>query len=152
MPMHAEKKYLPFTPRQLYDLVADVDRYREFLPWCAGSRVRKREGNVFYGDLMVGFKMVRERFTSKVTLGDGRIDIEYVEGPFRYLNNHWIFEPAEDGGTIINFCVDFEVRSRMLQPIIGTVFNEAVKVMVSSFERRARQLYGADGRLVGHPT
>jgi coenzyme Q-binding protein COQ10 len=150
MPMYAERRYLPFTPRQLYDLVADVDRYHEFLPWCAGSRVRRRDGSVFYADLMVGFKMARERFTSKVTLNPGRIDIEYIEGPFKYLNNHWIFHPAEDGGTQIDFFIDFQVRSRVLQPMITAVFNEAVRVMVTAFERRARQLYGADGRLVDH--
>jgi len=152
MPTHAEKRVLPYTQQQLFDLVADVDRYPEFLPWCVAARTRKREGNVFHSDLMIGFKMVRERFTSKVTLSHpNRVDVTYTEGPFKYLNNHWIFEPTEDGSTMIDFYVDFEFRSKVLQALIGALFNEAVGMMVSAFEKRARQLYGADGRLVRHP-
>lgn len=153
MPTHAEKRHLPYTPEQLFDMVSDIERYPEFLPWCAAARIRRREGNVLYADLMIGFKMVRERFTSKVTLGTNRLDVVYTEGPFKYLNNHWIFEPAEDGGTNIDFFVDFEFQSKLLRTLIGALFNEAVRLMVASFEKRARQLYGADGRLVGsaHP-
>lgn len=151
MPTHAEKRHLPYTPEQLFDLVTDIERYPDFLPWCVAARIRRRESNVLYADLMIGFKMVRERFTSKVTLGKSRVDVVYIEGPFKYLNNHWIFEPAEDGGTNIDFCVDFEFQSAVLRTLIGAVFNEAVRLMVASFERRARHLYGADGRLFGHP-
>jgi len=142
MPTHGEKRFLPYEPGQLYDLVADVEQYPKFLPWCLASRIKKREGTVFYADLVIGFKMVRERFTSKVTLTSGkRIDVSYTEGPFQYLNNHWIFEPAE-GGTEIDFYVDFEFRSPLLQKIMGALFNEAVRRMVAAFERRADQLYG----------
>jgi coenzyme Q-binding protein COQ10 len=146
MPTHAEKRRLPYTPAQLYDLVADVEKYPDFLPWCVAARIRRREGNVMFADLMIGFKMVRERFTSRVELNDGRIDVHYEQGPFKYLNNHWIFEPQE-GGTVIDFYVDFEFRSKVLQTLIGALFNEAVKLMVAAFEKRARQLYGTDGRL-----
>ena len=105
---------------------------REFLPWCLAARIRKREGNVVYADLIIGFKMIRERFTCRVTLDrPDRIDVAYTEGPFRYLNNHWIFEPTEDGGCLIDFYVDFEFRSKMLQKIIGVLFNEAVRRMVA---------------------
>jgi len=142
MPTHGEKRFLPYEPGQLYDLVADVEQYPKFLPWCLASRIKKREDTVFYADLVIGFKMVRERFTSKVTLTSGkRIDVSYTEGPFQYLNNHWIFEPAE-GGTEIDFYVDFEFRSVFLQKIMGALFNEAVRRMVAAFERRADQLYG----------
>jgi coenzyme Q-binding protein COQ10 len=151
MPTHAEKRHLPYTPTQLFDLVSDIERYPEFLPWCVGARIRQRDGNMLIADLMIGFKMVRERFTSKVTLGAHRIDVTYTQGPFKYLNNHWIFEAAADGGTNIDFYVDFEFRSKVLRALIGALFNEAVWLMVSSFEKRARTLYGADGRLVGHP-
>lgn len=142
MPTHAEKKFLPYEPGQLYELVADVEKYPKFLPWCLAARIKKRDGDTFYADLVIGFKMVRERFTSRVTLTDGqRIDVSYTEGPFQYLNNHWIFEPAE-GGTVIDFYVDFEFRSALLQRIMGTLFNEAVRRMVAAFERRADDLYG----------
>jgi coenzyme Q-binding protein COQ10 len=149
MPTHAEQRHLPYTPQQMFNLVADVERYPEFLPWCVASRIRRREGAVFFADLVIGFKMVRERFTSKVTLSaPDRVDVVYTEGPFHYLNNHWVFKPAGDGGTDIDFFVDFEFRSKLLQKLIGALFNEAVRMMVAAFEKRARQLYGADGRLV----
>lgn len=151
MPTHAEKRHLPYTPEQLFDLVVDIERYPEFLPWCVAARIKKRDGNVLLADLMIGFKMVRERFTSKVTLGDNRLDVVYTEGPFKYLNNHWIFDRAADGGTDIDFCVDFEFRSKVLQTLIGALFNEAARMMVASFERRASQLYGTNDHLLGHP-
>ena len=144
MPTHAEHRLLPYTQEQLFNLVADVERYPEFLPWCRGARVRERTGNVITADLLIGFKMVRERFTSRVALDrPQRIDVSYAEGPFRYLNNHWSFLPQDDGSCVIDFYVDFEFRSRVLQKIIGMLFHEAVKRMVAAFEARARQLYGA---------
>jgi coenzyme Q-binding protein COQ10 len=143
MPTHAEKKVLPYTPEQLFDLVADVEKYPEFLPWAVAARIRSREGNVITADLVIGFKMFRERFTSKVVLDQPRrIDVSYTEGPFRYLNNHWVFEPMPGGGTCIDFFVDFEFRSAILQRLIGMLFNEAVRRMVHAFETRAKKLYG----------
>ncbi|CCG41068.1 type II toxin-antitoxin system RatA family toxin [Magnetospirillum molischianum] len=145
MPTHAEKRILPYAPEKLYAMVADVERYPDFLPWCVASRIRRRDGDVFFADLVIGFKMVRERFTSKVTLDPNRrVDVTYTEGPFHYLNNHWVFNPMPDGTTEIDFYVDFEFRSKLLQTLIGALFNEAVRLMVSAFERRARQLYGSD--------
>jgi coenzyme Q-binding protein COQ10 len=145
MPTHAERRRLPYRPEQLFALVAEIERYPEFLPWCIACRVTRREGDVIWGDLMVGFKVFREKFTSKVTLSaPDRIDVEYIDGPFRYLNNHWLFIP-EDGGraTTIDFYVDFEFRSRALQAVVRAAFNEAVKRMVQAFEKRAHQVYGA---------
>ena len=142
MPTHAEERSLPYSCEQMFDLVADVERYPEFLPWCVGCRVRRRDGNVIHADLMVGFKMVREQFTSKVTLGrPDRIDVEYQKGPFKYLNNHWKFIPQDDGCKI-DFYIDFEFHSRVLRSLIGPLFNEAVRRMVGAFETRARRLYG----------
>lgn len=142
MPTHAEKRFLPYEPAQMYQLVADIERYPEFLPWCLAARIRRRAGNIVYADLVIGFKMVRESFTSRVELcPPDRINVTYAEGPFRYLNNHWVFAPAQ-GGCVIDFYVDFEFRSRMLQKIISTLFGEAVKRMVAAFEARAHQLYG----------
>jgi coenzyme Q-binding protein COQ10 len=157
MPTHAEKRRLPYRPDQMFDLVAGVDRYPEFLPWCKAARITKREGDVFYADLVIAFKVFRERFSSKVTLHPKTlIDVEYINGPFRYLNNHWKFEPAPDG-CIVDFYVDFEFRSRLLQNLIGLLFNEAVHRMVAAFETRAKQLYepvaadSADRALVERP-
>lgn len=143
MPTHAEKKVLPYTPEQMYALVADVEKYPEFLPWCLAARIRRREGNVMFADLVIGFKMVRERFTSRVELNEPerRIDVQYTDGPFQYLNNHWIFSEHEKG-CCVDFFVDFEFRSKMLQKIMGLLFNEAVRRMVQAFETRADQLYG----------
>ena len=144
MPTHAEKRHLPYTPDELFDLVAGVETYPQFLPWCKAARITKRDGNVFYADLVIAFKVYRERFSSKVTLHPAtrEIDVEYIEGPFRYLNNHWAFHEAEDGGCIVDFYVDFEFKSRMLQRLIGLLFNEAVRRMVAAFEARAATLYG----------
>ena len=146
MPTHAEQRHLPYTKKQLFELVAQVDRYPEFLPWCTAARITRREGESFYADLVVQFKVFKERFTSKVTPHPyDQVDVEYVTGPFRYLNNHWHFIEAEDWGTIIDFYVEFEFKSRILQKMIGLLFNEAVSRMVGAFETRARQLYGPDG-------
>lgn len=153
MPTHAELRPSPFTPDQLFDLVADVERYPEFLPWCVASRIKRRDGNKVWADLVIGFKMLRERFTSCVTLDRAahRIDVIYTDGPFRYLNNHWIFKPAPGGGTVIDFYVDFEFRSMLLQKIIGALFGEAVRRMVSAFEHRAARLYGSPGQPLQQP-
>jgi len=152
MPTHAETRILPHTPDQMYDLVADIERYPEFLPWCVGLRVRKRWDNKIRAEMKVGFNVLRETFSSEVTLTPReRIDVVYFEGPFRYLNNHWIFRPHGDGACAIDFFIDFEFRSAMLQRLAGVVFNEAVKRMVSSFERRADVLYGSGDKLNDQP-
>ena len=99
MPTHAEKRHLPYSQKQLFDLVAEVDRYPEFLPWCTACRITKHEEESFYADLVVRFKVFSERFASKVTLHEhDQIDVEYIDGPFRYLNNHWRFIAQDDGG------------------------------------------------------
>jgi len=145
MPTHAEQRLLPYTPEQLFDLVADIERYPEFLPWCVGARIKSRQENLLIADLVIGFKMIRERFTSRVTLDrpNLRIDVTYTEGPFRYLDNHWTFRPEPGGNTRLDFFVDFEFKSILLQKIIGALFNEAVRRMVAAFEARAKQLYGS---------
>jgi len=142
MPTHTEHRVLPYTPEQMYALVADIERYPEFLPWCVAARLRERRADFVSADLVIGFKMFRERFTSNVKLSPpGRIDVAYAEGPFRYLNNSWMFERVP-GGCRIDFFVDFEFKSRVLQKVIEVLFSEAVKRMVAAFEGRARQLYG----------
>jgi coenzyme Q-binding protein COQ10 len=141
MPTHAETRVLPYAPQELYDLVADVKRYPEFLPWVSAVRIRRETETGFTADVMVGYKMFREKFTSDVTLGDRRIQVAYRSGPMRHLHNHWIFND-HPAGTEIEFFVDFEFRSRLLQGLVDAFFNEAVRRMVNAFEARARDLYG----------
>lgn len=143
MPTHAEQRAMPYTCEQMFDLVAGVDKYPEFLPWCLASRITKREGNVFYADLVIGYKMVRERFGSRVTtLRPDHIHVEYLSGPMKHLSNHWRFIPQPDGTCLIDFYVDFEFRNPVLQKMIAVFFGEAVKRMVGAFEARAQRLYG----------
>src|SRR5215471_6915767 len=141
MPTHAEQRVVPYAPEQMYALVADIERYPEFLPWCVAARIRERRADFVSADLVIGFKMFRERFTSNVKLSPpDRIDVTYAEGPCRYLNNHWSFERAP-GGCRIDFFVDFEFKSRLLQRMIEVLFSEAVRRMVGAFEKRAHDLY-----------
>jgi coenzyme Q-binding protein COQ10 len=142
MPTHAERQIVPYTPEQLFDLVADVGKYPQFLPWCVGSRIRKQSGDELISDLTIGFGPFRETFTSRVALDrPSRVKVRYENGPFRYLNNQWDFKP-HPRGTEVDFFVDFEFRSRILQAAIGVVFNEAVRRMVNAFLKRARDVYG----------
>lgn len=144
MPKHAETRHLPYTPTQMFDLVADVSRYDQFLPWVIGVRVRSKSETGLVADLVVGFKMLRETFTSKVLLERPRhVHVDYLEGPLKHLMNDWIFEEAPDGGTLVHFKVDFEFRSRVFEALAGAVFADALKKMIGAFEGRAQQLYGA---------
>ncbi len=145
MPTHAEIRRLAYPPVKMFDLVAGVERYPEFLPWCLMTRIREKSETLLVADMVIGFKVFREKFTSRVSLDQPglRIDVEYTDGPFRYLKNHWVFIPAEDGRECdVDFFVDFEFRSKILQSAISMVFNEAVMKMVNAFEARADDLYG----------
>jgi len=148
MPTHTEKRILPYSADQMFALVADVASYPDFLPWCAAARIRKRTqidaGELLEADLVISFKLFRERFGSRVTLmpDQHRVDVEYMDGPFRYLNNHWQFTPKPDGGCEVDFFVDFEFKSVMLQAVIGVVFGEAMLRIVRAFDARAHDLYG----------
>ncbi|GBR10843.1 type II toxin-antitoxin system RatA family toxin [Acetobacter oeni] len=142
MPTHSERRVLNYTPEQIFDLVADVANYPKFLPWCTNVRVKSKTSQELVADLTVGFGPFRETFTSRVTLDRPRvIRVTYEKGPFRYLNNVWTFT-ADPKGCLVDFFVDFEFRSRLLQAAIGVVFNEAVRLMVSAFIKRAREIYG----------
>lgn len=140
---HIEQKHLLYTPEQMFDLVADVARYHEFLPWCVASRINRRESEtVFYADLVVGYKLFRERFTSKVVLDrPNNIHIEYMKGPLKNLKNNWAFIRQADGSCIIDFSVEFEFTNVALQALANMFFNEVVRRMVSAFEERAKVLY-----------
>lgn len=149
MPNHHEIKVLPYTAPQMYDLVADVPRYPEFLPWNAAARIRSRtptsEGEVLDAELVISFKVFREKFGSRVTLIPARyrIETEYLDGPFRHLQSTWAFRDLETGGCEVDFSVDFEFRNAILRAVIGVVFNDAMQRIVRAFERRAAALYGA---------
>ena len=146
MPTHAEKRLLPYSPEQMFELVADVEKYPEFLPWCVATRIKTRHGDTITADMVIGYKVFRERFTSIARLDRAamRIDIAYQEGPFRFLNNHWVFERTPNG-CAIDFYIDFEFRSQFLERAITVVFNLAVSRMVEAFEKRAKALYGPRG-------
>ena len=141
---HFEQKELPYTPQQMFDLVASVDKYKEFAPWCVASRINKWEGDsIFYADLIVGYKLFREKFVSKVILDTPReITIEYQKGPLKNLTNHWIFSEGENGSCVIDFSVEFEFKNIALQTLATMFFNEVVKRMIGAFEARAHQIYG----------
>lgn len=146
MPAHSETKRLPYTADQMYDLVADVASYPKFLPWTAAARIRSIQNagdhTVMLADLVISFKVFRERFGSRVVLWPTRkqIDTAYIDGPFKYLESTWRFEDV-DGGCEIHFEVDFEFRNRLLQGAAGMFFNEAMQRVVRAFERRAAELY-----------
>jgi coenzyme Q-binding protein COQ10 len=143
MPRHSETRHLPYTPEQLFELVADVERYDEFLPWVVAVRVRSSGETETVADLMVGFNAFKERFTSRVVKErPHRICVDYVEGPLKYLHNEWRFEPAADGGTDVHFSVDFAFRSRLFEALAGTMFDRALRRMTGAFEQRAAALYG----------
>jgi coenzyme Q-binding protein COQ10 len=142
MPRHTEQRFLPYTPDQLFDLVADVKRYDEFLPWVTAVRVRSSNDTEMVADLVVGFGAFRERFTSRVSKQrPEKITVDYVEGPLKFLHNEWRFEPTE-GGTNLGFSVDFAFRNRIFEAVAGQVFDRALRKMTSAFETRAAVLYG----------
>ena len=132
----------------MYDLVADVGQYPKFLPWCSAARVKSTtpqgDATIMEADLVISFKVFRERFTSRVLLmpHDKQIDTEYLDGPFRYMKSNWAFRDVE-GGCEVSFFVDFAFRNMILQQLIGVVFNEAMQRIVRAFEKRAQTLYGS---------
>ncbi|TRW96342.1 type II toxin-antitoxin system RatA family toxin [Paracoccus sp. M683] len=152
MPQSHDSRVLPYTARQMYDLVADIQRYPEFLPWNSAARIRSRSprddgAEVVEADLVISFKVFRERFGSRVVLwptdtdGPLRIDTEYLDGPFKYMRSGWTFTDLPDGGSRVDFHVDFEFKNAILQKLIGVVFGEAMSRIIRAFEERARKLY-----------
>ncbi len=149
MPSFRTVKRVPHSPTQMFDLVADVERYPEFVPLCEALRVRRRsqsgEGiETLVADMSVGYKAIHESFTSRVTLDRPRlrIDVEYVDGPFRFLENRWIFRAADEG-TDIDFNINYEFRNFALGMLMGAMFDRAFRKFTNAFEARARDIYGA---------
>lgn len=143
MPAIRETRFLPYTCEEMFDLVADVKRYPEFLPWVIATRVRGDDGARMTADMVVGFKAIRETFTSQVTkTRPDRLQVRYVDGPLRDLDNRWLFQPAA-GGCTIDFAVSFSFKSRVFEALAGQYFDRAFRKMVAAFELRAAQLYGS---------
>lgn len=146
MPTHSETRTLPYTAQQMYDLVADVGQYPQFLPWCSAARVKSMtpqgDSIVMDADLVISFKVFRERFASRVVLfpDQRKIETEYLDGPFKYMKSDWHFVDT-DGGVDVSFFVDFAFKNMILQKLIGVVFNEAMQRIVRAFEARAEELY-----------
>ena len=136
------------TAEHLFDLVADVSKYPDFLPWCIAARVINDDGKILMADLVVGYKLFREKFTSKVEMTrPSRIEVTYMNGPMKYLHNHWGFTDNGDGTCTVDFHIDFEIRNKMFQKMMGGFFTEALERMVHAFEKRADELYGSNERL-----
>ena len=145
MPGSRETRRLPYSCEQMFDLVADVGRYGEFLPWVVATRVRSDSEHEMTADMLVGFKAIREKFTSRVTKDrPNRIDVHYMDGPLRDLDNSWVFRPTEDGGCEIDFCVQFTFRNAVFEALAGQYFDRAFRKMVEAFESRADELYGRE--------
>lgn len=143
MPRHSETKELPYSPEQLFALVADIEKYDEFLPWVVAVRIKSESQSETIADLVVGFNAFKERFTSKVTKhAPDKIVVDYVDGPLKYLHNEWTFTPAPGGGTELCFAVDFAFKSRLFEALAGQMFDRALRRMTSAFEQRADALYG----------
>lgn len=138
---------VPFTADDMFSLVSGIEHYPEFLPWCAACRIRKREtegeNEVLTADMIVAYKMFREQFTSRVSLNKSAcvIDVNYVQGPFKYLTNKWHFESLPDGGCRIHFYIDFEFRSLMLQKMMNGVFAKAFSRMMQAFIDEAEKRF-----------
>ncbi len=143
MPKHTEERVLSYTPQQMFDLVADVASYPDFLPWCSRAEVSEQEDNHFIADLTLGYKMFSATYTSKVILHRDRNEVEviYQKGPFKYLENIWKLSEDEEG-CHVHFYVNFEFESPLFEKMIGKVFEKATQKMVSAFEDRAKELYG----------
>lgn len=145
MPHIAETRELPWSAEQMYDLVADVRRYAEFLPWVVATRIKSEDETVMIADMLVGFSALREKFTSRVLKDRNRsIKVEYLEGPLKNLANDWTFTPAAGGGCRIDFTVDFTFRNAIFEKLAGQYLDSAFRKMVAAFEKRAQQLYGSN--------
>ena len=146
MPIHSETKILKYKPEQMFDLVADVNSYPKFLPWCSAARIHSRnmidKNEILEADLVISFKVFREKFASKVTLirSENQILTEYIDGPFKRMHSTWHFKGLKCGSEV-SFYVDFEMKNAVLQKIVGVVFNEAMQRVLSAFENQAKALY-----------
>lgn len=144
MPEHRETRHLPYSPEQMFDLVADVKRYPEFLPWVSAMRVRQDGATETLADMIVGFKGLRETFTSRIAkTRPEALRVDYIDGPLKFLRNDWGFR-REEGGCAVDFAVDFQFKNRVFEALAGQVFGQALRRMIGAFETRAAALYGSN--------
>lgn len=144
MPSHFEVRDLPHNINQLFNLVADVEKYPEFLPWCSAARILKREENKVYAELAISYKGFSESYVSVVTLNppaehldEATIDVNLEKGPFKKLKNYWVFRKLDENKTQIEFFVEFEFKSMLIEKLVGSLFEKATHKMVQAFEDRA---------------
>jgi len=142
--MYREARIVPYPAETMYRVVADVERYPEFLPWVLGLRVKSRDGNIVIAEMMVGYKAFREKYTSRILLDPAAltVDVTQASGPFRRLENHWRFTPVDGASCEVQFEIDFEFRNRLLGAVAGASFEKALIKMTSAFEARAAALSG----------
>ena len=139
-----ERRVLPYSAEQMFDLVADVARYPEFLPWVAATRVRSDDDHEMVADMLVGFKSLREKFTSRVEkVRPERVQVHYVDGPMRDLDNVWLFRPLGEQSCEVDFSVRFSFRNALFEKLAGQYVDKAFRKMVAAFEARAEALYGS---------
>lgn len=144
MPRHKETRELPYTPDQMFDLVADVAHYPQFLPWVSAIRVRSDSETELVADMIVGFKGLKETFTSRVRKErPGHVHVDYLDGPLKHLSNDWRFRPDGQGGVFVDFEVDFAFKNRLFEMLAGQMFDAALRKMIGAFEARAAELYGS---------
>ncbi|THV25224.1 type II toxin-antitoxin system RatA family toxin [Peteryoungia ipomoeae] len=147
MPQFETRRLVKHSPYRMYSLVADVERYPEFLPLCEALNIRsrrERDGKeLLLADMTVGYKAIRETFTTQVLLtpAERAIDVKYIEGPFRYLDNRWRFEETADGGCAVQFFIDYEFKNRILGALMGSMFDRAFRMFSEAFEARADKIY-----------
>jgi len=148
MPQHQETRFLPYSAQQMFDLVADIEHYPDFLPWCKEARILSRKADTLTADLVIGYKVFQEKFTSLVTLSRPHaISVHYRSGPLSHLSNAWEFKPltgdaGRKKGCELSFHVDFDFQSPLLRAAMGLFFDKALTKMVAAFEERAKTLYG----------
>ena len=144
MPSHSEMRILPYSAEQLFSLVMDIEKYPEFLPWCTGARINSKSKNDLEADVLIGYKMFREKFSSRVHFTKPReIEVEYLKGPMRHLHNKWVFRDMKEGQCQVDFYVDFSLKTKLFESLVDQFFHKALVKMINAFEGRAIEIYGA---------
>jgi coenzyme Q-binding protein COQ10 len=143
MPSHSESRILPYSSEQLFDLVMDIQKYPEFLPWCLGARINSTSKNGVEADVIIGYKVFREKFSSRVRFTRAKeIEVEYLQGPMRHLHNKWAFKNLRENQCQVDFYVDFSLKTKLLEGFVDQFFHKALVKMINAFELRATELYG----------
>jgi len=142
MPAFKDQRVVAYTPEQMFELVANVERYPEFLPWCAGTTISQRSNESFIADLEIGFEMIKESYRSRVILTPhSKVEVDYIHGPFKELYNIWTFTPYDGNKCLLAFELDFKLKSGLLSLVLEPVFNQASHKMIEAFENRAKSLH-----------